>query len=175
MNISRELLDKWERDLRIPNGEAIVKLAEYYGTTTDYILGYSDIPQSVDRLQITCATLGLSLVATQNLIEISNLRGGRASELMSAILESPQLPELFAEFVASQDGINRQYHNLRPRDNPDTPTALRPMPLSFVETCLDMAEMYILRAVKKIDPRLREMLGYNELVEVMQNGEHQEN
>lgn len=174
MKISRELLNKWECDLRIPNGEAIVKLAEYYGTTTDYILGYSDVRQSVDRLQITHETLGFSLAATQNLIKISNLRGGRASELMSAILESPQLPALFAELVASQDGIDRQYHYIRPRENPDAPSALRPMPSSFTDISLDMAEMYILRASKKIDPLLREVLGYNELVEVMQNGEHQE-
>ena len=174
MKISRELLSKWECDLRIPNGEAIVKLAEYYGTTTDYILGYSDVPQSVDRLQITHETLGFSLAATQNLIRISNLRGGRASELMSAILESPQLPALFAELVASQDGIDRQYHFFRPREYPDGPSALRPMPSSFADISLDMAEMYILRAAKKIDPLLREVLGYNELVEVMQHGEHQE-
>ena len=175
LSISRELLDKWERDLRVPNGDAIVKLADYYETTTDYLLGYSDVKLSVDRFQITANTLGLSLAAIENLINISSTRGGRASDILSAILESSQLPALLSVLVDSQNGIDRQFHYLRPRETPGTPPALRPMTLSgTTKAILDVADMYILRASRQTEPLFREVLGYNALAKEASNGEHTE-
>lgn len=172
--ISRELLDKWERDLRIPNGEAIVKLAEYYGTTTDYLLGYDDAKLSVDRLQITQDTLGLSLRATENLIKISSNRGGREADILSAILESPHLPELLSEMVDSQNGIIRVMNYLRPKEEQDASSVLRPMRISFVNNGLDLADMYVLRVTRQIESFLRDILGYNELEKEAQHGEYTE-
>lgn len=174
LKISRELLVKWERDQRVPNGEAVVALADYYGTTTDYILGVSAVKLSVDCMLITADTLGLSRRATENLVRISDLRGGRASDLLSAVLESPLLPELMSAMVSSQDGIHRQRRLLEQDKGTGAEGALRPTPVRLVNSGLDMADMYVLRATRSAEKLLREVLGYTELARRARQGEHQE-
>ncbi len=165
LKISRELLDKWERDLRVPNGEAIAALADYYGTTADYILGASDEKMAVDRLYIVADTLGMTPKATEKLIQISGLRGGRAGDLLGAVLESPLLTELMSVMVAAQDGIARQARLLEAPEGG--------LPARLVNSGLDMADMYVLRAARAAEKLLRDVLGYNELVQQAQQGGEQ--
>ena len=161
LDISRELLDKWERDQRVPNGEAVVKLAEYYGTTTDYLLGYQDIKLSVDHYQITADTLGLSIRAVENLIAISSKRGGGEADVLSAILESPQLPTLLSALLDSQNAIARQIRYFEQREAGGTLS--RVTLATAKKEALDLSDMYVLRAERKTEPLLREVLGYDEL------------
>lgn len=42
VNISYSAIEKWENQTRVPNGEAIVTLAKFFGVTTDYLLGLTD-------------------------------------------------------------------------------------------------------------------------------------
>ena len=44
LNISQQAYANYERGAREPNQETLVKLAEYYGVTTDYLLGRDDLP-----------------------------------------------------------------------------------------------------------------------------------
>ena len=41
-NISQPSINHWERGINLPNANAIVSLARYFGVTTDYLLGESD-------------------------------------------------------------------------------------------------------------------------------------
>lgn len=45
-------VSNWETNRRSPDKEMIVKLAEYFGVTVDYLLGNSDIRQAKDRKTI---------------------------------------------------------------------------------------------------------------------------
>jgi len=48
LNISIGTLSGYERGYRNPNNDMLRKLAELYKTTTDYLLGLTDNPRSVD-------------------------------------------------------------------------------------------------------------------------------
>lgn len=40
--ISASAIKQWENESRIPNAEAIVTLAKYFGVSSDYLLGFED-------------------------------------------------------------------------------------------------------------------------------------
>jgi len=40
--ISASAIKQWENESRIPNAEAIVTLAKYFGVSSDYLLGLED-------------------------------------------------------------------------------------------------------------------------------------
>ncbi len=44
LNISRQAYNFYENGQREPNHEVLLKLADYYNVTTDYLLGRSDSP-----------------------------------------------------------------------------------------------------------------------------------
>ena len=40
--ISASAIKQWENESRVPNAEAIVTLAKYFGVSSDYLLGLED-------------------------------------------------------------------------------------------------------------------------------------
>ena len=46
LNISQGAIGNWESGTRKPNSEYIKKLADFFGTTTDYLLGKDDNPKN---------------------------------------------------------------------------------------------------------------------------------
>lgn len=57
LSISPSAVGMYERDEREPNDEITLKLAEYFGVSTDYLLGKSDIrnPINIDENKINLA------------------------------------------------------------------------------------------------------------------------
>lgn len=59
VGMSWHLIAKWETGKRDPDTEMVIKLAEYFGVTTDYLLGKVDNPKAqvinvnVDTARIT--------------------------------------------------------------------------------------------------------------------------
>ncbi|MCC0783608.1 helix-turn-helix transcriptional regulator [Clostridioides sp. ES-S-0108-01] len=48
LNVSQSTIGMYENDQRTPPAESIVKLAEYFNVTTDYLLGHTKANYSVD-------------------------------------------------------------------------------------------------------------------------------
>ncbi|HBE8640404.1 TPA: helix-turn-helix domain-containing protein [Clostridioides difficile] len=48
LNVSQSTIGMYENDQRTPPAESIVKLAEYFNVTTDYLLGHTKTNYSVD-------------------------------------------------------------------------------------------------------------------------------
>ncbi|MDB6314130.1 helix-turn-helix transcriptional regulator [Clostridioides difficile] len=48
LNVSQNTIGMYENDQRTPPAESIVKLAEYFNVTTDYLLGHTKTNYSVD-------------------------------------------------------------------------------------------------------------------------------
>lgn len=44
LDVTYQTIYKYEKDIAIPPADAIVKLAEYFNVTTDYLLGRTDKP-----------------------------------------------------------------------------------------------------------------------------------
>lgn len=57
---SRETIRNWEVGTRKIKAESIVKLSQYFGVTSDYLLGLSDIKSTEKNVQIACDVTGLS-------------------------------------------------------------------------------------------------------------------
>ncbi len=57
LSISSSAVGMYERDEREPNDEITLKLAEYFGVSTDYLLGKSDIrnPEELNKVQFANA------------------------------------------------------------------------------------------------------------------------
>lgn len=58
LSISPSAVGMYERDEREPNDEITLKLAEYFGVSTDYLLGKSDIRNPEELKNIRFANAG---------------------------------------------------------------------------------------------------------------------
>lgn len=63
LSISPSAVGMYERDEREPNDEITLKLAEYFGVSTDYLLGKSDIrnPEKAQEDPLGLAKVGFSM------------------------------------------------------------------------------------------------------------------
>ena len=147
------MLDKCERDQRIPNGELVVALASYYETTTDYLLGYSPIKNAVEQLEITAFTLGLSLEATQRLVDVIWRDTSGNNSLLETLLNSPILDQSLSAIREARGGIARRFRRLQQEKEQ--------LPAQYLAQHLDFADMYLMRALKTAEPLLREAIEYD--------------
>ncbi len=49
-NVKRQTYSAWERDVSSPDIDMVVLLAEYYGVSTDFILGKSDFRSRIETI-----------------------------------------------------------------------------------------------------------------------------
>lgn len=56
LGISQALLSHYENGVREPKLEFVIKACEYYGVTTDYVLGRSQDKNNDDKLILPCQT-----------------------------------------------------------------------------------------------------------------------
>lgn len=49
IGVAQNTVSNWEAGNRDPGTDMIVKIADYFGCTTDYLLGRSPLPQSEER------------------------------------------------------------------------------------------------------------------------------
>ena len=67
MGIKRETLRNWELGKREPKTKDIIKLSNYYGVSSDYLLGLSDIKSTEKNIQTACEVTGLAESAIESL------------------------------------------------------------------------------------------------------------
>lgn len=67
LSVSRQIISYYETGARMPNTEDIVLLAEFFNTTTDYLLGVSDVSSTNIDLKAVCDYTGLSEKAVKAL------------------------------------------------------------------------------------------------------------
>ena len=81
LGISRNSLEYYEKGKRTPDVGMIVRLAEYYGVTVDYLFGLNNVA-SVDPSMVSCSMFtGLSEKAINNIRDCE-------SHIINPILES---------------------------------------------------------------------------------------
>ena len=57
---SKASVTKWRKNNSVPKQEILVKIAEYFGVSVDYLLGNTDL-QTPDRSQLTDADIKFAL------------------------------------------------------------------------------------------------------------------
>lgn len=65
LNVSVGVLSDWQNGNKTPRGDSIMKLAEYFGVTADYLLGLTDASVIDTDIRISCDTTGLSEKAVE--------------------------------------------------------------------------------------------------------------
>jgi transcriptional regulator with XRE-family HTH domain len=72
----------------IPNGEILVKLANYFHVSVDYLLGITDIPTPADKIVPTQIDLsGLDGDLVENLVQLTPGEQGKAGAYIQALLD----------------------------------------------------------------------------------------
>ena len=57
LGISSGVISKWKNENTLPNGENLVKIADYLGVSVDYLLGLTDIPDTKKAVGISADSL----------------------------------------------------------------------------------------------------------------------
>ena len=73
----------------------VKKLAEYYGVSSDYLLGLSNTPSTKEDIQAACKTTGLTETA------INKVKNFQDKAALSAVLESQKLFDLIKAIADS--------------------------------------------------------------------------
>lgn len=75
----------WCRSVRIPNIDQIVDVAKFFGVTTDYLLGLSDVAAPDMDMQALCRMTDLTEEAAANLILLGHPQEDEAPDCMPAV------------------------------------------------------------------------------------------
>lgn len=76
LNLNRGSLANYENDKRTPDMNTIIKIAEHYNTTTDYLLGLSDVITTDTDVKQVCEFIGMSEKAVERIVnEWTNEQG----------------------------------------------------------------------------------------------------
>ena len=106
-NISLTTITKYETSVRNPSYEDLTALAKYYDTTTDYLLGLSDIKATDTNLKAVCKYTGLSEEAVQYIIEntVQNSINANVNEILSNVLNIILTERAFWKIVFQYAGM----------------------------------------------------------------------
>ncbi len=132
VNISKGTLINYENseDFGVKAGSAkgmsaerLAVLADFFGVTTDYLLGLSDIKSTKPDIQVSASTLGISSEAAENLATLakqeactyylSELARQAKIDALNAILESPNVRQIAESarmlmHLGREDYLNRK-------------------------------------------------------------------
>lgn len=73
LNISRQSISQYCDGSTQPNIETIIKIAEFFNVSTDFLFGLSDVESTDPATQSLCESLGLSEIAVNYLRQDSNI------------------------------------------------------------------------------------------------------
>lgn len=110
IGLSRTIGTKWKKTDATPNGETLNKIANYFGVSTDYLLGYTPQAQ-LDAINTKLRTLGAKLDFAENdaqreeaETEIATLKQEK-SRLQEEILKKEKVPTIEGERSVSDEDV----------------------------------------------------------------------
>lgn len=88
VGVQTNITSYWCRSIRVPNIEQLAKIALFLGTTTDYLLGLTDIENANMDLLSICRTTKLSEESISNLLRLLNDEEEDSTQVVNAFLSS---------------------------------------------------------------------------------------
>lgn len=73
-NISSGTIAMWETNKRVPDTSMLIKIAEFFNVTVDYLLGKSEVPMSNSNNQLEDVYLSLAKTAQDERIDPDDIR-----------------------------------------------------------------------------------------------------
>ncbi len=68
LNISEQTIKNYEQGKRTPDVPTLIRIAEYFNVSTDYLVGLSDIPSRDTNIQAVCEFTGLGETAIYEIL-----------------------------------------------------------------------------------------------------------
>ncbi len=104
LKVKRQIISYYENGARVPNLEHLVIIATHYNTTTDYLLGLSDVATTNENLQLICSYTGLDEKSVKRLHYIQKIKANKnnaKAEKISLIIsgKNSQNAELDLTFI----------------------------------------------------------------------------
>lgn len=120
LGLTRQTISNFVNGRYKPVGDNLEKLADYFGVSTDYILGRTDVKSPDTKIQGVCKYLGLTEQAVNILTELSkhhsNLSDFIIKHLTAIINEitllSAQSDQIFAIKAEAPSAISDEYERL---------------------------------------------------------------
>ena len=85
LGVSAQAINQYRLGMARPSLENLCKIAEFYGVSTDYLLGLTDTPSIKEDIQAACKTTGLSEDAIYFLEAMKNIEGEKGQDIFKAI------------------------------------------------------------------------------------------
>lgn len=107
INVKDNIISYYCKGTRKPNIDQLLLIADYFGTSVDYLLGRTDIESTDPHIQTMCSYTGLSDEAWLFIERCNNDESGQFIKILSLILES----ETFENIVLSYKNIEELWLN----------------------------------------------------------------
>lgn len=104
LGVSVQAVNSFKNGMSFPKTENLVKIAEYYSVSVEYLLGLSNTPNRDERVQALVNTTGLSTAAVSALAKLKD--EPYLSRVLSALLEDKNLMYFLALIREILDSMN---------------------------------------------------------------------
>jgi len=92
VGVAQETISAYEIGRAFPRGDVLISLADFLGTSTDYLLDRTDIKEPVDRLTMHGSNAEeLELIAQYR--QLNHIQKTKMQGFLMVILESHTLPD----------------------------------------------------------------------------------
>ena len=88
LGVSAQAINQYRLGMARPSLENLCNIAEFYGVSTDYLLGLTDTPSIKEDIQAVCKTTGLSEEAISYLRRATNEHYEGRRIVLNALLEN---------------------------------------------------------------------------------------
>lgn len=105
LGCSLQAVNQYKQGTAFPKTENLIKIADYYGISVDYLLGRTDIPNMDTNMQAVHAFTGLSVQAISKLAKLKEDGNTVFLDLISLLLED-QNAEYFLSLLCSSISVS---------------------------------------------------------------------
>lgn len=165
LGCSLQAINQYKQGTAFPKTENLIKIADYYGISVDYLLGRTDIPNLDTNMQAVHGFTGLSAETISRIVE---LRDNGKAELIDKLISNPNFSMLIKRLAELQamthesvrqiyDADSTEYMQSFYHNNGNTNTAMN---YDSLQEIIDLKEYQITKAfaeiVKDFEPTKQE-------------------
>lgn len=85
LNCSPQAINQFKQGISVPRVDKLIKIAEFYDVSVDYLLGLSNVKSTDTNIKSICDYTGLSEIAIENLHNSTKNNRELCEEIISVI------------------------------------------------------------------------------------------
>lgn len=159
LDVTAQSLSLYEKGQRTINIDLLKRIAEYFGVSSDYLIGLSDVAATDIKKKTVCGYTGLSETSIDDIVFIKNNTCKDVQQAADSIISNGFLFDLANAFAVLRGESNVYIEKLKSQKCSEDE-------LEQLEFKIDT---YRYRLIKAFD---KYVSGYDEREQVKQNGKH---